>query len=355
MARKRSGIAAQAVEDARSVTELAVEAAKNRLVEELAEPVRKILIREARGVRRVEDVDRLRRAADGHMETEFEEGVQSDVQEKKMAKDDEKDMEKESIMGMFPALAEGGDAPDEELPESSEIPALGEAADDEGDMDETIEISESELDRQFERFMQTEAQVSKGFKDLSASGELDDVDPAAGIADVKSGESNWDQVEPPAKEDYQVKESFKALVRQGLQENKSLRTENKKLRGLLERALREMTEMSLFNAKVRHANAIVQKFGEGMDRKQQRAVVEAIDAAETVAEVKKISEAIARTVRTAPKATNESKRAKAPKIVGAVKAGSADRKVVAEAVEREGAGQMNEQFARWQQLAKVIG
>lgn len=347
--KKMTGLAAKAVADARSVTELAMEAAKNQLVEGLADPVRKLLAREARARVRAEDVDRLRRAGDGHMETEFEEGVQPDVQEKKMAKDD-KDLEKESIMGMFPALAEGEE---EELPEASDIPALGEAADDDGDMDETIEISESELDRQFEAFGVTEAQVSKGFKDMSAMGELDDVDPAAGIADVKSGEAEWEKVEPPAAQDYQVKESFKKLVRAGLTENKNLRLENKKLRGLLERAVKEMRNMSLFNAKVQTANAII-RTNEGLSRQRQRAIVEAIDAAESISEVKKISAAVKKTLQPEGKRAgkvNESKARGARVSSGVTRAAAADRN----AVEGAANGSMNETFERWSKLAKIIG
>lgn len=347
-----SDIIKEAVKEAQSIKELAVEAAKNQIVESLAPAVRELVSRELRGKIKSEDVDRLRRVADGHGESEFEEGTSKG--DLKMEKDKKDELDLES---MFPGLSETDELPeaahdepdgDEPLPEleAAEIPSLGEAEElpPEGDMDEEIEISEAELRKVYAEALQAEVAVSKGFKDMTPSGELDDVDPAAGLADVKKGEAFWDDkaAHPPEKKDWTVKE-IRQLVAAGIAENKKLRGDNHKLTEMVRTLGKRIAEVNLFNTKVVAVNKMLS--GSRLTREQKRAVIEGIDRAHSVDEVKRIYEALESTLRSAG-VVSESRKPKA-NAQGVRRSGGADQKVLRESADKSG----GEQYSRWQQLA----
>ena len=352
------------VKEAKALKAAAVEAAKNQLLEAMAPAVRKLVDKELKRSLQNEDVDRLRRHKDGHGETEFEEAAEKG--EKAM----DKELDMESLAAMFPGLSEMDDVPveakkddEEEMPpacepapeldaEAAGIPTLGEGEgagdEEEGDMDEEIEISEAELQKVYEQALQAEAQVSKGFKDMSTAGELADVDPAAGLADVKKGESEWDQKAalPPARQDYSVKE-IKQLVATGLAENKRLKEQNAKLVEMVRTLSGKLTETNLFNAKVLHVNRMLS--GVRLTREQKRVVIESIDRAGSIDEVKKIYS----TLESALKSAGVVAEARKPKAnaQGARKSGGATQEVLRESADKS-AG--NGQFSRWQQLAGIV-
>lgn len=348
-------IAKKAIKDAEEVSRLAVAAATNELVESLSPVLRKIVSSQLRSGKISEDIDRLRRAADGHGETEFEEGKTMDKKED--------DLDMESLAGMFPSISENEDADEDDLGEAKEdevavesadeveetaIPTLGEADDMEGDMDEEIEISEAELAKFFQEGIQLEAQVSKGFKDMTPAGELDDVDPAAGIADFKSGEKTWDGETPPAKQDWTVKESVRDLIKRGIAENKRLKNENAKLRKLAVESQKRLAESNLFNAKVLHINKFMNKHR--LTLEQKKAVIEAVDAAQSISEVKR-AYSILETTFKAGGVVAES-RASKPRTTSAQRrtSGNPDAKVLRESVDRGG----NDPFGRMRQLAGIL-
>jgi len=118
-------IVKEAVADARHVKELAVEAAKQKLVEEMSPAIKNIVERHIMSSvgRADEGVNRMRQAAGGYDGiTDFEEGKDlegdKEMDDKKDKKD--KDLEKESLESMFPGLHEMED--DEEL---DAVPEMG--------------------------------------------------------------------------------------------------------------------------------------------------------------------------------------------------------------------------------------
>lgn len=337
------------MKDAEEISRLAVETAKSEIVEALAPALKRIVDGKLRSGKLAEDIDRLNRARDGYGETEFEEG-------KDMPKQED-DLDMESLSGMFPSISEVADEeevaeaagvevePADELGES-EIPTLGEA-EEEGDMDEEIEISEAELQKFFQEGMQLEAQVSKGFKDMSPNGEVDDVDPAAGIADVKSGDKTWENETPPAKQDWTVKENVRSLIKKGLAENKALRAENAKLRKVAGALQTRLSESNLFNAKVLHINKFMNKHR--LTLEQKKAVIEAVDQAKSIEEVKR-THAVLEASFKAGGVVTESRTQKKPRTLGARRNGNPDTKVLRESADRAG----KPVFNRMRELAGLI-
>lgn len=346
----------QAIEDVKSLKDAMLESAKKDLIESLTPKMKALIERELRGSVRREDVDRLRRSKDGTGETEFEEG--RDKGECNMS-DKDTDMEMESLASFFPSMSE-----EEEMPEAAEpadepmeaaIPTLGEGEDEveisledepkkkkgkDGDMDEEVEISEAQLRKVYEEALQMEVSLTKGFGDVTKSGELDELDPGAGIADVKKGEHTWENELPPAKQDYTVKEA----IRRGLAENRALKKKLGEAYAVIKKLSRGLHETNLFNAKVLHVNSILNRHR--LTNEQKKVVMESIDTAESIAEVKKISKSIAEAFRSNVSVVNESRKPKA-NAQRARTSGAPDQKVLRESVDK-GAG---EKFARIQQLA----
>lgn len=373
----KKSIVHEAVQDAKQLKELAVDAAMEKLVEKLTPSVRTLVEKQLR-TGKSEDVDRLRRAADGYGETEFEESI--DKGDKQM---DDKELDLEALVGMFPGLSEveseelpelsgepdGDEGPsaddDEQETDEASIPQLGEgeeeeeeegeemseAAKDEEEVDEEVEISEADLKRVYEEARKAqkiaEVMVTKGFKDMSASGELDEVDPAAGIADVKKGDTHHNEkgALPPDRKDWTVKE-VKTLIRKGMLENQSLKTENAKLKEMLKLTVSKLTETNLFNAKVLHVNKLFT--GGKLTKEQKKSVVNSIDTARTVDEVKKISLALESTFR----ATGVMSEARKPRAStqGARTSGGANQQVLRESVNNR----ENSNYSRWQTLAGIV-
>ena len=124
----------KAVKESKDVARLAVDAAKNELIEQLTPTIQRIIDGQMRAGTLGEDLDRIRRHEDGHGD-DFEEG-----------KDNMKD-NMESVSALFPGVNEVADDMDESSIEKSGQTYEGddnmdEAADVE-DMDQELEISES--------------------------------------------------------------------------------------------------------------------------------------------------------------------------------------------------------------------
>ena len=337
-----------------------------------------------------EDVDRLRRAADGYGETPFEE---SDENMAGKDKKQDKEMELEDLAAMFPSLTEmpedektkseigsadsdevgmpgprgftidvDDETPDGRLParrnvggdkydEAAEIPVLGED-DMEGDVDD-IEIDEAELRKVYEDVrkatIQAEAQVSKGFKDMTDAGE--EIDPAGGLADVKKGENAWEKVEPPAKKDWTVAEAV-AEVGRLRAVGKNLREKLSRAHGMLKTVVEKMHSINVFNSKVMHANRIFST-NPTLTREQRATVLESLDRAASVDEVRKIYGALGAVLGGARKLAE----AKASKGRPKFNAQRAQRRSAGDGeVLREQAGEAsggNAQYTRWQELAQL--
>lgn len=350
--------------------EAVLETAKNELVEAMAPALKKLLEQTIRGNKSMpEGANRLRRGVQdnypGESHTNFEEG--KDKGDASMD-DNQKDMELdlESLAGFFPQLAELGmsdeeqpgmelpaeGAPADEMSFESQIPMLGEEPkmddEEEGDMDEEVEISEAELRKVYEAALQTEVEVKKGFGEMTKAGELDAVakDVDKGLADVKKGESGWDTVEPPAKQDFTVKE----MIRRGMQENKQLRENLGKAAKMIRVLGTRLHEVNLFNSKVLHVNRILNGRGR-LTTEQKKVVMESIDKARSVQEVKMVYETIVGSFKASQPLSESKVRKPSANAQRARSSGSPDQKVLRESADRgNGDGTVN----RWKQLAGLV-
>jgi hypothetical protein len=404
----------EAVKDAKALKAAALEAAKNEIVEQMAPGVKALLEKQIRSALAGESVDRVSdqgadyySPASREKQKKYQEGKHKGDEEMADEKDDkEKELDLESLAGFFPQLSEDGEEHmempgqegEDENPESAagahehgveegehlecpkcghemeaggdedkmedegmggmSIPHLGEDAEAEPDMkegkdkekdemEEEVEISETELHKVYEAALQTEAQVSKGFKDIVGGGELDQAHKETGIADKKTGEKHWETEVPPDHVDYQIKEALKA----GLAENNMLRAKLKEAVTLIKRLGQTLHETNLFNSKVLHVNRILNS-SVRLTKEQKQVVLESIDKAKSVAQVKMVYEAIVSSFKASAGQLSESK---SRKPVGnaqrARTSGAPKPEILRESVDRaEGQGK----YDRMRQLAGLL-
>lgn len=350
------------------MTRLAVDAAKNEIVENLAPAIKELIERRLRdGVLgedadRLEGVNRMRQAAGGYDGiSDFEEGTDN------MKK---KDRQAESITDVFPSIAEGyGEEMDEARPakvgadeemDESGIPTLGEGEDEmdeavkdghgEEDMDEDLEISESELEEMYKEALQLEVDVKKGFHDMEKPKDMGGTDPLkahaltdpSSAAEVKSGEHFFQDEKPPHKKSW-IPEDVRRLVKQGIAENRALAEENGKLSEMVRKLHGKLTEMNLFNSKILHVNKFMTRHR--LNTEQKRSVVESLDRAASIKEVKSIYAVLESSFKAAGAVTEARKpHADSQK---ARRSAAPDPKVLRESVDKA----ENVGAARWQELA----
>jgi hypothetical protein len=346
----------EAVKDAKALKEAALEAAKNEIVEAMTPGLKRLLEKQLRGSLKKEDTDRIRRGVEdnypGESHTGFEEGVGED---KPMAEKNNKEMDLEELSAFFPDLDEVDPAlgvqsqfqqPNVVAPVAAPVapvavsPMLGEGDEEEDKdmkkeadeyLDEEIEISEAELRKVYESALQTEVQVKGGFADMTKGGE--EFDPAGGIADVKKGEHNWDDEEPPAKQDYTVKE-IRTLLVKGLQENRQLREKLARMHELAKNAVHKLQEVNLFNAKVLYCNRLLNKYGR-LTKEQKKSMLESIDRARSLNEARSIYEAIDSSFRAVESLMESSSARKpVPSAQRARTSGAPSQDVLSESVDR---------------------
>ncbi len=353
-----SKLAKEAVEDVKSMVDLAIEAAKTEIIESMTPNIKKLLEKKLRGTAGVkEDTDRLRRAKEGYGETEFEEGKNKG---EKLSMDKDKEMEvDESLSSFFAPIAEEEElemeakeddmyeAKDDDLDEAKDDD-LDEAKDE--DLDEEVEISEEALRAVYEASMQTEAKVKSGFGEPTKGGDFgkEKPDSSGGIADVKSGEHDWDEELPPAKQDWTVKE----MIERGMAENRALRTKLNKLQetyGKLYKSAvmgaKKLQEVNLFNSKLLHVTRFLNSHGR-LTKEQKRIVIERIEKASTVNEVKMVFETIVESFKVAQGLTESTERKPVANMSRARTSGSA--KVISESADKAG---NSSAWSRIQQLA----
>jgi hypothetical protein len=248
----------EAIEDVKALYEAATSRTKEKLLEEFAPDIKKMV--------------------ESEMKRTFSEAISETGKEEENMADKDLDLDIEAEGDAEPY--EGEETSAEEKAEEKE-----EKKEENGE-DEDLEISEAALKKVYDEARLIEVQVSKGFKDMTPAGELDDLNPDAGIADVKSGETFHDQKNalPPARKDWTVKE-IKQLVAQGMAENRALRVSNKKLYEMAIKLQKTLKETNLFNAKVMVANRILAK--NKLSLEQKRTVLSHIDEAKTIDEAKR--------------------------------------------------------------------
>lgn len=350
-------IVKNAVKESKDVARLAVDAAKSEIIENLTPAIQAIIDGQIRrgtlgldvASLKGEGINRLRQAADGYDGiTDFEEGV--DMKKEKKEK-------MESVAALFPGVNEvadvtneGEDYEDMDEAAADEGDEMAEAADD--DIDEGVELSESELEHMYAEALQLEVNVSNGFKDMAkphefgagAKGQYQS-DPA-NLADYKNGENEWDNVEPPAKKDFTVKE-IRKLVRQGIRENQNLSNRNGKLTEMVKALHGKLKEMNLLNAKIMHVNKFMN--GHRLTTEQKKTVIESIDTGRSVKEVKRIFGILENSFRSAGVVAEGRRTVKADSQKRRT-TGAADARVLRESADKaEGSG-----YGRWQQLAGLV-
>ena len=271
----------------------------------------------------------------------------------------DEDKTDESLGALFPSLSEAEDmdeAPekvDAEMDEAfDENPEMkGEAA----EVDEEFEISEAELEEMYKEALQLEVDVKKGFGDMGKAKDIGGTDPdkapalsdPSNIADIKTGEHHWEDEEPPAKKNWTM-EDLRRIAAQGIAENKSLAKENRQLSGMVRKMHAKLTEMNLFNTKVLHANRFLTRHK--LTSEQKKAVVESLDKAKSIQEVKRIYTVLESTLQSVG-ALTETKRPHADAQKRRTSA-APNEQVLRESVDRAKGGGS---FARLQELAGLVG
>jgi hypothetical protein len=332
----------RAVKESKDVARLAVDAAKNELIEQLNPMIQKIIDQNLRAGTLGEDLDRIRRHEDGYGD-DFEEG-----------KDNMKD-KFESVAALFPGVNEVADIDEAEgfTAEAAEDPdAGGEVTESEG-VEEELEISESELEEMYAEALQLEVEVKKGFSDMEKPHEFGagvkssiHSDPG-GLHDLDGGEHEWEKKEPPAKKDW-IPENIRGLVKQGMAENRALVAQNAKLTEMVKALSGKLTEMNLLNSKILHVNKFMT--AHRLTREQKKSVIESIDKGSTVSEVRRIYGILESSFKAAGAVTESAARRPRADAQKHRSTGAPNAKVLRESADKaEGTG-----YGRWQQLAGLV-
>jgi hypothetical protein len=397
----------EAVEDANALKEAAVETAKNRLIEQLTPGLRKLVEGSL-----LESVDRYSGSESDYYSNDKSRKWEESKKprgEQQMADKDKKNpgeepLDLEALENFFPTMSEDPDpdpdpdpamvAADGMEPEPHAqhedpsaqfvgIPQLGEEPDPDpdpdpvpekprmkqaeakkkgaedkcdDDLEEQVTISDAELKKVYEAALQTEVQVKKGFGDMSKFVDFDSMKAdGTGIAPDKSkGEHPWHEEEPMAVKDNIPEgkqpsvQQLLRVVRAGLAENKQLRENLKKAVGMIKQLGGRLHETNLFNAKVLHANRILN--GGRLSTEERKVAMESIDRARSIEEVKMVHDAIVSSFKAAKAVVQESRNRPRANVQRRTTSGQPDPKVLRESVDRGS----NESFSRMKELAGLV-
>jgi hypothetical protein len=209
--------------------------------------------------------------------------------------------------------------------------------DDEKEVDEVVQITQEDLRAAFSEVLKqelSEATVSKSFGDVSTPEE-------GGILDKKSGETHFKDAEAPAAQDWTVKEAaYKKLLKKLSEENEQY----KKACAVLKKNLHEV---HLFNSKLLYTNKLIGSVS--LSNKQKLAIIEAFDKATNVREVELVYNSLSESLKIAGALTESRSPSKVAK---ASRYAAPSSTVLREAVDREETRET--QTAHWQRLAGLI-
>lgn len=351
----------EALQDAKSLKEAAVESAKNQLVESLAPAVKELLNKSIKGVLN----ERGSKIVFGD-DKQPNEPTGTKEQKKDYVEGTKPELTLEdALQEFFPATTGKGDEQMATLKEStsedkkSKKDDMNEEADasSAASVNEEYEISEAELKKVYEAALQTEVTVKKGFNDLKDPFvELGGKTPGNSRTPPvphtgKAGDKPWEEEEPPAKKDW-IPENVQRMVQAGLAENKALRASLQKAVAMVETLGKKLHEVNLFNAKVLHVNKILNS-GAKLTKEQKTYVMESVDKARSIGEVKMVFETIVGAMKTTQQALTEGRVARTPKADSgkARTSGTPDQKVLSESVDRSNG---NGSYDRIRQLAGIV-
>lgn len=392
MSSSNKNIIKEAFKDAEVLKEAALEVAKQKLVKEMTPTLRNLVEKNLNGSFK-EDTDRLRRAQDGHGETEFEENVEKG--EKEMDDEKEKGLDLESLAAMFPAISEMGD--DEEEMDQAELGEMGfvpnsmgmegmalvngepgmeddpeiegamiptlegdDKCDDDDDKDkekmDEVFIDEAELKAAYESIMKTDKALSEDYD--SSEWATEDSPPSDRGLAGKDKENEWEEEEPPAKKDHTsgIKEGATLeAIREGKTEvGRYIRFLESKLNesiSVVKHLRNKIREVNLLNNKVLKVNEMLNKYGAQMTKEHKRVVLKKIDEAQSVREVQMVSEALEDTFKVTLKLNESATRKPKSNSQRRVTSGSPNQKVLRESVGDSGEAP---QIARWKKLAGLV-
>jgi len=224
---------------------------------------------------------------------------------------------------------------------------------------EEIQISERELHKVYEQALKTEVSVKKGFADLKDPFvELDGKTPGYATkpptppTGAKAGDHHWDDEAPPHMQNWIPEaKQLHSMLQRGLAENKALRENLRKASAMIETLGKKLHEVNLFNAKVLHVNKILNS-GARLTKEQKTFVMESIDEARSISEVRMVFKTIVGGLKTGS-SMNESRNVRPPKANAsrARTTGTPNHEVLSESVDRAG---NKGQFSRIQELAGLI-
>ena len=369
----------EALQDAKLLEETAIEHARNVLAEAISPQIREFMDSHTGGSMtempaELSEIDpetlekilmllkTVGGSAGGH-DLEMGMSPESDMEQEMGMGDDEEprmpygdeDDEEESMLrsGMYQEGCESEKDEDEEMSKKNEA---------------NVKLDESDLAKAWAEVVKEEAleeaqvpspTVAPGFADQenpnkNATGGLGEKSaPGERGLEDKEKEEMWKDNEPTYAQDWTVKEN---MYRQQLtalyNENKSLKTENEKLSGGIEKLRRNLTEVNLFNSKLLYTNKLLQ--GVNLTNEQRLTVIESIDRAESLREVQLVFKSLSESFKIAGVTLGESKQPSSKKPRSSRYVTSATANMLKERNDHSGQGEGSVVTENWQRLAGLI-
>lgn len=344
----------EALQDAKSLKEAAVESAKKELIENLTPAVRKLLDESIRGALNERDRtgpsewDKSPEGGTRQQKKDYGDGAIEEAEDLTL---------EDALQEFFPA-----EGIEEKTMKSSKKSSVKEEVQTEtfekksskkSSVKEEIEISEAELRKVYEAALQTEVSVKKGFSDIVGGGELDQAHKEMGIQDNPKTKP-FEEAEVPHKQKWipEAKE-LHGMLQKGLAENKALRENLRKAVTMIETLGKKLHEVNLFNAKVLHVNKVLNS-GIRLSTEQKTFVMESIDQARSISEVKMVFKTIVEGFKTSAQALTEGRSPRTTPKANASRnrtTGTPNQEVLSESVDK---GQAKQQYSRIQELAGLL-
>jgi hypothetical protein len=196
-----------------------------------------------------------------------------------------------------------------------------------------------------------EATVTKGFGDAEdATLKVSGGAGAKGIADEKSGEHQWAEVDPPAAQDLTVKEA-KRYIAAANKQIAALKKENAEYKQAFGHLKGKLQEVNLFNSKLLFTHKLLN--GSELNDKQRVAVVEAFDRASNMREVELVYKSLSESFKIAG-VLGESRQVRASKAKASRLGAGPSSTILKEAIlKEEKENKQDDEPNRWAVLAGI--
>jgi hypothetical protein len=355
----------EALADAKSLREAAVESAKKEIVENLTPALRKLLDESLR--RNLHERDRT---GPEEWEKSPEGGTRQQKKDYgKLATNEADEVTEDltledALQEFFPAegvkenaMKSSKKSSVKENTEAVEEAKSSKKSSKKSSLREEIEISENELRKVYEAALQTEVTVNKGFKDLvdpfvELGGKTpgNAKNPPTPETGKVGGEHHFEEELPPHKQNWIPEaKQLQGMLQRGLAENKALRESLRKACTMIDTLGKKLHEVNLFNAKVLHVNKILNAGGR-LTTEQKTFVMESIDQARSIGEVRMVYKTLIGSFKSAA-AVNENRQVRPPKANASRPrtTGTPNPEVLSESVDKGQNG-----FSRVKELAGLL-